>query len=72
MTPKVFHKRARECLRTARECPDLVTREDLLERAAGFARSAFDLERIRAARDRARSTPPPMPTGSSTGLFVSA
>jgi hypothetical protein len=47
MTPKVLQQRARDCLRVARKCPDPSTKETLRERAAGFARSAFELEKLR-------------------------
>jgi hypothetical protein len=46
MTPKALQVSALNCLRKARECPDLFAKEALRERAAEFARSAFELDSL--------------------------
>jgi hypothetical protein len=40
MDSKMFHQRARDCLRLADECPDLYAREALMELAAEFSHMA--------------------------------
>jgi hypothetical protein len=53
MDSKMFHQRARDCLRLADECPDLYAREALMELADEFKHTATQLDSD--ARTRARS-----------------
>jgi hypothetical protein len=56
MDSKMFHQRARDCLRLADECPDLYAREALVELAAEFKQMAKVIEgdaRTRTRRQRA-------------------
>ena len=52
MDSKMFHQRARDCLRLADECPDLYAREALMELAGEFKHMATQLD---DARTRTRS-----------------
>ena len=52
---KMFHQRARDCLRLADECPDLYAREALMELADEFKHMATQLDadtRTRSRRQR--------------------
>jgi hypothetical protein len=55
LNSKVFHQRARDCLKLAAECPDLYAREALIELAAEFKRMAQQLDENAPDSDRARS-----------------
>ena len=44
MDSKMFHQRARDCLRLADECPDLYAREALMELADEFKHMAAQLD----------------------------
>lgn len=55
MNSKMFHQRARDCLRLADECPDLYAREALMELADEFKQMARLLESDAQTRTRARS-----------------
>ena len=55
MDSKMFHQRARDCLRLADECPDLYAREALMELAAEFKHMANMVETDAQTRVRARS-----------------
>jgi hypothetical protein len=52
MDPRLFHQRARECLRLAKECSDVFAREALLELAAEFKSMAHAIEAERRAQNR--------------------
>ena len=55
MDSKMFHQRARDCLRLADECPDLYAREALMELADEFKHMATQLDadaRTRSRRQR--------------------
>ena len=54
MDSKMFHQRARDCLRLADECPDLYAREALMELADEFKQMARQLEADARTRTRAR------------------
>ena len=64
MDSKMFHQRARDCLRLADECPDLYAREALMELAGEFKHMATQLDadaRTHAPGDsgrRAKTLPP--------------
>jgi len=55
MDSKMFHQRARDCLRLADECPDLYAREALVELADEFKQMGNTLETEARTRTRARS-----------------
>jgi hypothetical protein len=55
MDSKMFHQRARDCLRLADECPDLYAREALMELADEFKQMAKLLEGDPRTRTHARS-----------------
>jgi len=54
MDSKMFHQRARDCLRLADECPDLYAREALVELADEFKQMGQMLEAEARTRTRAR------------------
>jgi hypothetical protein len=54
MDSKMFHQRARDCLRLADECPDLYAREALMELADEFKHMATQLDADARTRTRAR------------------
>ena len=64
MDSKMFHQRARDCLRLADECPDLYAREALMELAdASTWRRNSTRMRVRAhapgdSGGRAKTSPP--------------
>jgi hypothetical protein len=55
MDSKMFHQRARDCLRLANECPDLYAREALVELADEFKQMGKMLEADARTRGRPRS-----------------
>ena len=60
MDSKMFHQRARDCLRLADECPDLYAREALMELADEFKHMATQLDtdgRTRSSRRRPAALP---------------
>jgi hypothetical protein len=66
MDSKMFHQRARDCLRLADECPDLYAREALMELADEFKHMATQLDtdvrtRSRHAREYAAAHRQPSP-----------
>ena len=54
MDSKMFHQRARDCLRLADECPDLYAREALMELADEFKHMATQLDTDVRTRTRSR------------------
>ena len=58
MDSKMFHQRARDCLRLADECPDLYAREALMELADEFKHMATQLDADARTRTRARRQRP--------------
>jgi hypothetical protein len=54
MDSKMFHQRARDCLRLADECPDLYAREALVELADEFKHMATQLDSDARTRERSR------------------
>ena len=54
MDSKMFHQRARDCLRLADECPDLYAREALMELAGEFKHMATQLDADARTRTRSR------------------
>jgi hypothetical protein len=54
MDSKMFHQRARDCLRLADECPDLYAREALMELADEFKHMATQLDADARTRTRSR------------------
>jgi hypothetical protein len=58
MDSKMFHQRARDCLRLADECPDLYAREALMELADEFKHMAAQLDADALARTRSRRQQP--------------
>ena len=54
MDSKMFHQRARDCLRLADECPDLYAREALMELADEFRHMATQLDVDARTRTRSR------------------
>ena len=56
MDSKMFHQRARDCLRLADECPDLYAREALVELADDFKQMAKLLETDSRPRTRRQRT----------------
>ena len=64
MDSKMFHQRARDCLRLADECPDLYAREALMELADEFKHMATQLDadarHTLPATAATAKTPPPI------------
>ena len=58
MDSKMFHQRARDCLRLADECPDLYAREALMELADEFKHMATQLDADARTRTRSRRQRP--------------
>ena len=54
MDSKMFHQRARDCLRLVDECPDLYAREALMELADEFKHMATQLDADARTRTRSR------------------
>jgi hypothetical protein len=58
MDSKMFHQRARDCLRLADECPDLYASEALMELADEFKHMAAQLDADARTRTRSRRQRP--------------
>ena len=57
MNARLFHQRARDCLKLVDECPDVYAREALKELADEFTDMAKTLEKeASASRTKARDT----------------